>query len=598
MKKLFVFYIMLVHILVLSFSQTSGSWAVNNIVTWIEAVNGIRSGGNNKNYTITVTGNISVPSSNESTFGSVTGISVSLEGSATVSPASNGALLYIGNGQTIIIKDLALRGRSSNNSSLVRVERGGTFQMEGNASLSDNVGAGVSVDNGIFTMQGNSSVSNNAGAGVSVNSGTFTMRGNSSVSRNTRAGVSVDNGTFTMQDSASVSWNSNFPDSRLFNGGGVYVNGGNFTMQGSSSVSYNSASSGGVGGVCITGRGIFAMKDSSTVSGNLTTDSLGHAGGVCIYRGTFTMQDNSSVLGNATQSVAGGVYVGDGTFTMQGNSSVSSNETQSIGGGVYVVYGATFRMQDNSSVTGNAAIGDGGGVYASSNGGSNFILQSGTISRNFSGSGGGGVYIGSRDDVIFTMQGGTISGNITFGNGGGVYTGGIFNKTGGIIYGDDADPSSLNNSSVQGCTVYDNKNNNWRNSTASITMNSGAYGFWMNEERTVIPSLPSLVGVWEGSYFAGQGETGLLLTVWEENGRYRATFKFYNLPGRTNALEGSYYMNVTINNSTRKYNLVGYEWIVHPGNYVFVNLEGFVYGDIFFGSGIGGGGLTFRVVRR
>ena len=55
-----------------------------------------------------------------------------------------------------------------------------------------------------------------------------------------------------------------------------------------------------------------------------------------------------------------------------------------------------------------------------------------------------------------------------------------------------------------------------------------------------------MVGVYEGSYFASQGETGLTLTVYEENGGYRALFDFYNLPGRTNAKEGSYTMDVTV----------------------------------------------------
>lgn len=72
-------------------------------------------------------------------------------------------------------------------------------------------------------------------------------------------------------------------------------------------------------------------------------------------------------------------------------------------------------------------------------------------------------------------------------------------------------------------------------------------------------ALPDLAGVWEGTYTATQGETGLTLTVWEENGNYKATFHFYNLPGRTNAEEGSYYMTVTSNHSTRLYNLVGME---------------------------------------
>ena len=119
-------------------------------------------------------------------------------------------------------------------------------------------------------------------------------------------------------------------------------------------------------------------------------------------------------------------------------------------------------------------------------------------------------------------------------------------------------------------------------------------------------SLPDLVGVWEGSYFANQGETGLTLTVWEDNGNYRATFYFFFLPGRTNTSlmsegqHGSYYMRVTANHSTRRYNLIGTEWINRPGpNWGFVDLEGVVHGDVFSGNAIGlGNRLTFRVVRK
>jgi hypothetical protein len=97
MKKGLIFMVMLVSIPVLSFSQT---WAVNNVGTWIEAVNGIRNGGNDQEYTITVTGTVSVPAGarNEVTFGDVTGITVTMEGRGTLTISGNGSLLMIGNG--------------------------------------------------------------------------------------------------------------------------------------------------------------------------------------------------------------------------------------------------------------------------------------------------------------------------------------------------------------------------------------------------------------------------------------------------------------------------------------------------------------------
>ena len=126
-----------------------------------------------------------------------------------------------------------------------------------------------------------------------------------------------------------------------------------------------------------------------------------------------------------------------------------------------------------------------------------------------------------------------------------------------------------------------------------------------------LSSLSDLVGVWEGSYFAYQGETGLTLTVWKENKNYKATFYFYNLPEKTNTtllpvgVDGSYYMNVTINRSTGKYNLVGYEWISMPnvpGTFSeFVDLEGTINGNVFSGNAMhisGDSGYTFRVVKK
>jgi hypothetical protein len=174
--------------------ETGNSWTVNNTATWIEAVNGIRNGGNNKVHTITVTGNVSIPASSESTFGSVTSVTIALEGRGTLSPSANGSLLFIGGRQTIIAKDLTLKGRDGNSSSVVRIE-GGTFRMEGRASVTGNIrsgsgGGGVTVNAGTFTMQDNASVSGNKGGitGVYVNSGGIFIMSGGTISSNTSDG--------------------------------------------------------------------------------------------------------------------------------------------------------------------------------------------------------------------------------------------------------------------------------------------------------------------------------------------------------------------------------------------------------------------------
>ena len=449
MKKGFILTVMLVSVLALGYSQT-GSWNVTNVATWVEAVGAIRSGGNNKEYVITVTGNISVPSSTENTFGSVTGITITIQGSGTLSPSANGSLLYIGTGQTIIAKDITLRGREANNASVVRIVNSGTFRMEGRA-----------------TVTGNSSSDNGSG-------------------------VYVKGGFFSMQDSATVS--SNATSVRGKQGGGVYIIDGTFTMYGGT-VSNNTTTYGYGGGVHVE-RGTFTMQ-----GGTITGNNAESGGGVNILSATFTMQ-NGTITGNSAVS-GGGVDLATGTFTLNGGTIL--NNTATNGGGVSIdwEYG-TFAMQ-NGTITSNTAT-YGGGVDNSGI----FTMQGGTISNNTATNGGG-----VDNSRTFTMQGGTISNNTstrgggvsnggTFamqnnasvsGNtatlyGGGVYNDGTFIKSGGTIYGDDAE-QNLKNTVISrlGHAMYNIQNGAWRNATAGPTMNPDSYGFWLNDgDVTIFPS--------------------------------------------------------------------------------------------------------------
>ena len=404
MKKALIIMVMLIVISTSGFSQTV--WNVNDGSALIEAVNGIRSGGNNKTYTINVAGTISAfPSEGGNTFGSVTGITVTIQGDGVLSPSRNGILIYIGNSQTVIIKNIELRGIDRNNSNpLVRIDNGGTFRMQGHAAVSDNSGNGVLLTNGTnanFIMQDSASVRDNTGTGVVVNSGTFTM-----------------------QDKSSVSGNYNLANDPLRSGGGVYV------------------------------AGTFIMKNNASVHNNYTEDSNG-GGGVYVTHGTFTMQDNASVSNNISiNGNGGGVRLYDGTFTMQANASISGNEAANdgCGGGVYVEKvgrGGNFTMQGNASISGNVAL-SGGGVY---------------------------VYGGT-----FTMQGSaSLSGNKAYKNGGGVYLFyGTLNKTGGTIYGSNAEESLSNTAAERGSAV-NNGNSSWRNATAGPTMNTNTFGFWLDD---------------------------------------------------------------------------------------------------------------------
>ena len=91
MKKALILTVLLAGVAALSFSQIT--FAVRNVATWIEAVNEIREGSNVKEYTLTVTGTVSVPPtpSGENTFGSVTSVTVTIAGGGTLSPSANGS---------------------------------------------------------------------------------------------------------------------------------------------------------------------------------------------------------------------------------------------------------------------------------------------------------------------------------------------------------------------------------------------------------------------------------------------------------------------------------------------------------------------------
>ena len=164
---------------------------INNSEEWKNTMDIISGNGENKKYTINVSRDIEVPAV---TFGKVTGITVILEGSATValSDNSNGSMFRIYDGQTVILNDATLRGHEHNGAPLVYVD-GGTFDMRGG------------------TISGNTTSGN--GGGVYVNSGTFTMSDGRIYGNTTTlfySGIGIPN------TSAS--------------GGGVYLNGGTFTM--------------------------------------------------------------------------------------------------------------------------------------------------------------------------------------------------------------------------------------------------------------------------------------------------------------------------------------------------------------------------------
>jgi hypothetical protein len=246
-------------------------FGVSNLAEWNEAKDYISNGGNNKNYVINIIADFAIVGAGAewawptATF-SGNGIKVSLRGAGrTLTLTGKGNMLCTNAGQTLILRDLILKGHDSNVECLVYVAGSysgtkGTFIMESGkicGNWSGRYGGGVRVEEGgIFTMNGGEISGNLAsyGGGVSVYAGTFTMNGGTISGNSSRdgGGVYVDEeGTFEMYD-GKISGNI-----ATYSGGGVYLfgyYGPSFTMYGGEISGNNSAGyafNNGGGGVYI-----------------------------------------------------------------------------------------------------------------------------------------------------------------------------------------------------------------------------------------------------------------------------------------------------------------------------------------------------------
>jgi hypothetical protein len=231
------------------------------------------------------------------------------------------------------------------------------------------------------------------------------------IDNNETALVAVD-GKLIMNEGAKITSNTNVSNIELqagtpkdmdFQGGGVVIKeGGEFTMTG------------------------------GEISENTTTGNFNHCGGVLVDKNAVFTMTGGEISGNSAKKGNGGGVASYGYFTMSGG-----------------------RITGNSS--GDPMIWDGkdyafvgGGVATAA--GSTFTMTGGEISGNTNGFGGGGVIVGGT----FTMAGGEIGGN-TSDWGGGIFVdvrGGVFTKTGGIIYGRDAEDDKKNVARTAGQAIY------------------------------------------------------------------------------------------------------------------------------------------------
>ena len=338
-------------------------------------------------------------------------------GDHTVTLTGTGCLLNIGEEKTVTMRDVKLKGNGSNNSQALVMIMGGSFIMEGSASVCDNPGSGVYVYGGAFTMNGgeiSGNTAGGAGGGVLVlNSGTFTMNGGSISDNKANAGggVYLENGGKFIMNGGTIGGDGDGDANTAKYGGGVYVNkGGTFNMI-DGKIIRNAATEGG-GGVYVTAydilNSIFNMSGGE-ISGNTVEGGYG-GGGVLVIVDEPLSKPNSLNI----------------TFNMSGDAKIINNTVGSGAGGGVFVYGSnatptsgtgkvTFNMSGEAVISGNTVGG---------------------------GSGGGGVCLFYY--ATFNMNGGTISGNTVGGNnvyGGGVYVyeKGTFRISNGIIYGSESE---------------------------------------------------------------------------------------------------------------------------------------------------------------
>ncbi|MCL2689151.1 MAG: hypothetical protein FWE57_04820 [Chitinispirillia bacterium] len=246
-------------------------------------------------YTIELTGNENIGAQPLS-FTDRSDITIRLTGSGgerTISLTDNGALFTIGTGVTLILDNrVTLRGRSSNNAPVVRVNSRGTLVMKAGSRISGNTTSA-------------------SGGGVVVNTdGSFTMEGGE-ISGNTSSGWSAG-------------------------GGGVYVAAGGYLLMENGRITGNSSSSGG--GIYMAGGSVIMR------SGEIINNTASTGGGVELGGGSFTMDggiiSNNTANTTSTSSGGGGVYVGNAIFTMS-DGEISGNTARS-GGGVFAANNAQF----------------------------------------------------------------------------------------------------------------------------------------------------------------------------------------------------------------------------------------------------------------
>ena len=163
------------------------------------------------------------------------------------------------------------------------------------------------------------------------------------------------------------------------------------------------------------------LTDLTITGGNTDTGSYGGGGGVRFSGSELTL-NQSIVSGNSvrgSRSDGGGITVQFGDIFLLDSSTVSGNYSYGGGGGLHSRNGDV--LVDNSSVNGNSANGSGGGIYSFSG---EVSLTNSSVNGNNSRSAGAGI---RAVNGVLSLNNSTVNGNVLTGSGssgGGIFSGG------------------------------------------------------------------------------------------------------------------------------------------------------------------------------
>ena len=372
-------------------------------------------------------------------------------------------ILVISQGKNIVFKTKdAITFQSTdtlNKLSMVQVDEGAAFSLNGNITFDGSSALGYVNCNGTFIME------NGVLTGCNI-----------STSTNGLGGVTVvgENASFTLNGGSIENTISQY----AFHAAAYVKDGAKFIMNGGS-IKDNSFSNQFCGAVVVD-NAYFEMNGGEISNNKTKTNQIQSAGGVLVLglqsyatksnaKSSSFVMNGGKISGN-TSFRGGGVYVMGGAvhytdfyskayFTMNGGE-ISNNKTHnsgtltSAGGGIYVEWAGEVTM-NGGSIANNSTDGMGGGV-ATADAWTNYFGTKPYSAAGFTQY--NGLYYRNWDKIFpasFTMNGGSITGNTAMtrdvigdqGCGGGIYI-----SSNNVVL--NAGDISNNQSGKQGGGVY------------------------------------------------------------------------------------------------------------------------------------------------